>query len=241
MNPAFTASASTLADGASATASVNGTYPNLTLALGIPRGATGAPGAPGATGAPGAIGTASTYMLVGPGRPDVASTTGGVITGSEPVGAVFHSTDGASVGAWAWQKTTAGWVVTVGDTGWRDVRSDSNFTVAYRPAALGGSGNAGFAIRRVRDSVIVRAYWNQNTGPAGGILYALPAGFATAFAGVAGAGNGSARVGSAGSAAINLANGTHLALASHTSTEESFLFDFYTDRSWPTTLPGSPA
>ena len=67
-------------------------------------------------------------MLVGPGRPDVASTTGGVITGSEPVGAVFHSTDGASVGAWAWQKTTAGWVVTVGDTGWLDLTASITFS-----------------------------------------------------------------------------------------------------------------
>ena len=244
VTPAFTASASTLAAGASATASVNGTYPNLTIALGIPSGATGAPGAPGApgaTGAPGAIGTASTYMLVGPGRPDVAPTTGGVITGSEPVGAVFHSTDGASVGAWAWQKTTSGWGVTMGDTGWRDVRSDSNFTVAYRPAALGGSGSAGFAIRRVRNSVIVRAYWNQNTGPANGIFYALPSGFATSFGGVAGSGNGAARVGSSGSASINLTNGSHLGLVSHTSGEESFLFDYYTTSTWPTTLPGTPA
>ena len=105
--PSFTAEASALAAGAAPTADVTGTYPNLTLALGIPRGATSATGATGATG------TASTYMLVGPGRPDVASTTGGVITGSEPVGAVFHSTDGASVGAWAWEKRADGaWYVT---------------------------------------------------------------------------------------------------------------------------------
>ena len=149
VNPAFTASASTLAAGASATASVNGTYPNLTLALGIPRGATGA------TGAPGAIGTASTYMLVGPGRPDVASTTGGVITGSEPVGAVFHSTDGASAGAWAWEKRADGaWYVTSADTGWLDVTSQC-FVHETTTYCVRNGAYAGVAIRLTRDLMML--------------------------------------------------------------------------------------
>ena len=224
--PNFTAGAvTTVPAGGAATATVTGAYPNLKLNLGL------------VTGQP------DDYRIVGVGRPDVSGSMSTAIAArvaAAPVGCEFISTDGPQ-GAWRWQKTTAGWTVLLGDTGWRDVRSDSNFTVAYRPAELGGSGTAGFAIRRVRNSVIVRAYWNKNTGPAGGIVYALPAGFGTVFAGVAGSGNGGARVGSAGSAAINLTNGTHLALASHTSGEESFLFDYYTTLDWPTTLPGTAA
>ena len=167
VTPAFTASASTLAAGASATASVNGTYPNLTIALGIPSGATGAPGAPGApgaTGAPGAIGTASTYMLVGPGRPDVAPTTGGVITGSEPVGAVFHSTDGASVGAWAWEKRADGaWYVTSADTGWLDVTSQC-FVHETTKYCVRNGAYAGVALRLTRDLMML-----QVAGSGGGM------------------------------------------------------------------------
>ena len=264
VNPAFTASASTLAAGAAPTADVTGTYPDLTLALGIPRGATGAPGATGATGAtgapgatgatgakgdPGAVPTASDYLIVAAGRPDVSgsmSTDIAARVAAAPVGCEFVSTDGPQ-GAWRWQRiaatgtATKDWVVTVGDTGWRDVRSDSNFTVAYRPAALGGSGTAGFAIRRVLNSIVIRAYWYQNTGPSGGICYNLPAGFGTTFSGVAGSGNGSAMVGSAGSASISLVNGSYLGLVSHTSGEESFFFDYYTPLNWPTTLPGTAA
>ena len=66
--------------------------------------------------------SASSYVLVGPGRPDTPSTTAGVITGSEPVGAEYRSTDGAQVGAFVWMKRPGGkWEVTVGDTGWRKV------------------------------------------------------------------------------------------------------------------------
>ena len=44
------------------------------------------------------------FPIVGPGRPDVPSTTEGRITGTEPVGTEYRSTDGAGVGAWVWQK-----------------------------------------------------------------------------------------------------------------------------------------
>ena len=42
---------------------------------------------------------AAAYLLVGPGRPDVPATTEGQITGSEPIGCEYRSTDGACVGA----------------------------------------------------------------------------------------------------------------------------------------------
>lgn len=60
-NPSFTASANTLTAGASATASVGGVYPNLTITIGVPRGADGsnASATPLATVAPLAPGTAT--------------------------------------------------------------------------------------------------------------------------------------------------------------------------------------
>lgn len=45
--PAFTATATTLEAGSAATASIGGTYPNLAIALGIPRGADGSGGSGG--------------------------------------------------------------------------------------------------------------------------------------------------------------------------------------------------
>ncbi len=131
VNPAFTAEASALAAGAAPTADVTGTYPNLTLALGIPMGA---PGAPGATGAPGAVPTASDYLIVAAGRPDVSSsmvTSIATAVAAAPVGCEFRSTDGPQ-GAWRWQRiastgvATTDWVVTVGDTGWFSIKFTDN-------------------------------------------------------------------------------------------------------------------
>ena len=105
--------------GATPSATITGTSPDLTLGLVLPKGDRGDRGE---TGPPGVVSSASSYVLVGPGRPDTPSTTAGVITGSEPVGAEYRSTDGAQVGAFVWMKRPGGkWEVTVGDTGWRKV------------------------------------------------------------------------------------------------------------------------
>lgn len=99
------------------------------------KGDTGPQGIKGDTGAPGSVPTASSYLIVGPGRPDQPSTTGGLITGSEPVGCEYRSSNGGSdaCGAIRWQKiTTDQWIVIQGDTGWRDVRSlCTNWNSAY--------------------------------------------------------------------------------------------------------------
>ena len=89
--PVPTASATTLATGASATASVSGTYPAMNFAFGLPRGATGAKGDPGA------VPTASDYLIVAAGRPDVPPSMVTLIATSvaaAPVGCEFRSTDG---------------------------------------------------------------------------------------------------------------------------------------------------
>ena len=107
--------------GSTPSATIKGTSPDLTLGLVLPKGDRGDRGE---TGAPGVVSSASSYVIVGPGRPDQPATTAGTITGAEPVGAEYRSTDGAQVGAYVWMKRPGGkWEVTVGDTGWRKIVS----------------------------------------------------------------------------------------------------------------------
>ena len=89
-----------------------------------PKGDTGpASTVPGPPGPPGQVLTPESMLVVGPGRPDAPTTTGmtSAALAALPVGCEYRSTDGASVGAWVWRKRPAGWVVTDGDTGWRNV------------------------------------------------------------------------------------------------------------------------
>ena len=71
-------------------------------------------------------------IITGNGRPDKPDTTGDVlngvenkIKGNEPNGSFYYSTDGASVGAYLWQKQKGNWVVISGDTGSRDMSRSS--------------------------------------------------------------------------------------------------------------------
>lgn len=64
-------------------------------------------------------------MITGNGRPDKPETTNGKITGREPNGAFYNSTNGAGVGAYLWQKQNNKWVVISGDTGSRRMTRDS--------------------------------------------------------------------------------------------------------------------
>ena len=73
------------------------------------KGKKGDKGDKGDPGAPGALANASSYILVGPGRPDRPATTNGVIKGSEPVGAEYRSTDGAGEDLFDWMKRPTGW------------------------------------------------------------------------------------------------------------------------------------
>lgn len=84
-------------------------------------GTDGLRGPKGDPGPPGAVPTPQDYFLVGPGRPDVASTTAGVITGKEPEGCMYQSTDGHNTGAYLWMRTGGRWAVVNGDTGLRDI------------------------------------------------------------------------------------------------------------------------
>ena len=124
--------------------------------------AKGDPGAKGDVGAPGALANASSYVLVGPGRPDQPATTGGIITGAEPVGAEYRSTDGANVGAYVWMKRPGGkWEVTDGDTGWRRVVVEAIDTTT--------AGDHGTLIRRAGPNVYYAIAGKTTTGSWGSL------------------------------------------------------------------------
>lgn len=118
--------------------------------------------------------------LTGPGRPDTPSTTGGIITGNEPVGTEYRSTDGASVGAWVWRKRPTGWVVTDGDTGWRNVTA---FIVDSTGAPAVSSGT--LRMRRIGDVVHATTAGQRLTMVTGlsGLRVNHPEGFAPADSG----------------------------------------------------------
>ena len=123
-NPVITPAVTKIAPGGNPTFNITGTYPNQTYTFGLVTGGKGDKGDPGA------VPTAADYTIVGIGRPDIASTMDTTIASkvsTAPIGCEFISTDGPQ-GAWRWQKTTAGWTVLLGDTGWRDVTGNIAFS-----------------------------------------------------------------------------------------------------------------
>ena len=70
-------------------------------------------------------------IITGNGRPDKPETTSGKITGREPNGTFYSSTDGAGVGAYLWQKQNNKWVVISGDTGARRMNTSVNIKEGY--------------------------------------------------------------------------------------------------------------
>lgn len=72
-------------------------------------------------------------IITGVGRPDKFETTQGKITGREPNGTFYSSTNGAGVGAYLWQKQNGQWTVISGDTG---IRRLSNISVNIKEGAI---------------------------------------------------------------------------------------------------------
>lgn len=70
-------------------------------------------------------------IITGDGRPDKPDTTDGKITGREPNGTFYSSTNGAGVGAYLWQKQNGNWIVISGDTGNRIMRSAINIKSGF--------------------------------------------------------------------------------------------------------------
>lgn len=238
----------TVTSGTTPSATITGTSPDLTLGLVLPKGDRGDKGE---TGAPGVVSSASSYVLVGPGRPDTPSTTGGVITGNEPVGAEYRSTDGANVGAWTWRKRPTGWAVTDGDTGWRKVSRPvlSDGFQFYRRindvvhvAWGGGQWGAVKVATNYNAGATVRLLENRTTAES------TPAGFGFTRAVVApSTDDGKTINGVYYAADTPSADQGLVQIRSLTSpiTTATYLrppqTSAATHEAWPTTLPGSPA
>ncbi len=77
--------------------------------------------------------SSDSQIITGNGRPDKPETTGGKITGREPNGTFYNSTNGAGVGAYLWQKQNGQWTVISGDTG---IRRLSNISVNIKEGAI---------------------------------------------------------------------------------------------------------
>ena len=185
---------------------------------------------PGPAGPPGQVLTPESMLVVGPGRPDAPTTTGmtsGALA-ALPVGCEYRSTDGASVGAWAWRKRPAGWAVTEGDTDWRVLPHELTETanVIIRRTTSGG--------------VMARARVVGKTGTF--VLADIPAGFrvsgnvgdinAAAAAAPFGNENGNL-VGS-----IYYSTGSHTLMVGHAPTgSNKGGVSWLPGDTWPTTLP----
>ena len=77
--------------------------------------------------------SSDSMIITGSGRPDKPETTGGKVTGREPNGTFYNSTNGAGVGAYLWQKQNGQWTVISGDTG---IRRLSNISVNIKEGAI---------------------------------------------------------------------------------------------------------
>ncbi|MDU2549534.1 MAG: hypothetical protein E7D01_01475 [Haemophilus parainfluenzae] len=77
--------------------------------------------------------SSDSMIITGNGRPDKPDTTNGKITGNEPNGTFYNSTNGAGVGAYLWQKQNRQWTVISGDTG---IRRLSNISVNIKEGAI---------------------------------------------------------------------------------------------------------
>lgn len=234
--PAPSIKVGTVTSGATPAATITGESPDLTLGLVLPKGDPGGKGDPGA---PGALANASSYILVGTGRPDQPATTGGVIGSPDtaPVGARYESTDEANVGARTWRKVAGGkWIVTDGDTGWRDVTTAwaAPQGVTLRLRRVGGE-----VLLHVRTSASVATTTLANgpgnsasgfSPPAEPFVWAAPLG---QFG----------RVGSTGgSLALTEPWGDNVVSSSNMSANQRGLMRWPARDGWPTSpLPGTPA
>ena len=222
----------TVSSGTTPSATITGTSPDLTLGLVLPKGDRGDRGE---TGPPGVVSSASSYVIVGPGRPDQPSTTAGTITGNEPVGARYESVDEAGVGARTWRKVAGNkWVVTDGDTGPRNVSG------LITDNGVSNAPGEPMVIRRINDLIYFESGTLRATTTGYRPIMSYPAGFGkpapaapvplfrpwmdTAYHGI-----------------INLhAQGVYLQNAANLSPCTG-TGSYLTKQAWPSTLPGSPA
>lgn len=201
----------------------------------------GGRGDKGDKGAPGALTNASSYHIVGPGRPDVPSSTAGTITGNEPVGATYYSEDGAGVGAYVWRRRPdRKWEVTDGDTGWRNVGDllISPWTTAIIPL---------LRIRRTTTAAYLHVQYNAKPVPSGAVLI-IPSGFRGKGGGVNAGITSSAIIGhynntpsGSGATSYQNVNGNNTVYTNGASEGGTSYLTWATAEPWPSALPGTPA
>ena len=223
------------APGTNANFTVTGTPPNQKLNLTIPQGAKGDTGNP------------STYLIVGPGRPDYPETTGGAVTGSEPVGTEYRSTDGAGTGAWVWRKGRGYmlWHLIDGDTGTRHLDVTATWPEYPEGTTL--------SLHRTNNTVIVGpgrsgssgAYtWDMGVANAGAGFLEFPSGFEIGTYPVISDIYASfdtdfgTKVGSV--MAKTVFGMTRISLRHDAPRQLAFELRWTTPSGWPTTLPGTP-
>ena len=190
---------------------------------------------PGPAGPPGQVLTPESMLVVGPGRPDAPTTTGmtSAALAALPVGCEYRSTDGAAVGAWAWQKTgPSAWMVTASDAPARRIDFVDGTVVTIHNS--GGHTT----IKRVGTDVAFSVSNITASGTISAWQKDIPAGFrpsvevnAPLICGEA-AGTMRLLVQSGGRARIS-GTVTHALI--------NGLVTWKTSDPWPTTLPGTPA
>lgn len=181
----------------------------------------------------------------GPGRPDQVATTQGAITGSEPVGTTYTSTDGANVGAYVWRKRPGGkWAVTDGDTGWRHITAPAITAGGIRFRRVGSTVTVGFG--GAQYNTITTGTIPANLGNVGNI----PSGFQMAGTQAFGmvTKDGGQVIGHVQITDTSDGNQVRLRSADGVSTglnNQTLLrvspVPYICDQPWPTTLPGTPA
>ena len=228
-NPVITPAVTKIAPGGNPTFNITGTYPNQTYTFGLVTGGKGDKGDPGA------VPTAADYTIVGIGRPDIAATMDTTIASNvskAPIGCEFISTDGPQ-GAWRWQKTTAGWTVLLGDTGWRDVTGNIAFSDSVVRTGI-------VRVRRTPEHFIVRVNSVSAVTIPHQDVTALPAAGWWDMNGVPRLHSVITAVSSNLTAVgyVDLVTTTMLINISGTPVTDAF---FPPASTWPTTLPGTPA
>ena len=234
--PAPSIKIGTVSSGTTPSATIKGTSPDLTLDLVFAKGDRGDRGE---TGPPGVVSSASAYVIIGPGRPDVPSTTAGTITGAEPVGAEYRSTDGAQVGAFVWTRRPGGkWEVTAGDTGWRELGALAGQSGTVRMNRVRRIGPTVYMVGQSKNDTGAIITWPKliNVAPAGGfrIEHFLTVDFSVSIPGLFLNGK---------PAQSSWSGDTWVTSGDHFPAGGTFTWRIVwtTAEAWPTTLTGSPA
>lgn len=190
-----------------------------------PAGTPGTPGATGATGSQGASGMPN-VDLVGTGMPN------GVVTGTP--GTIYRDTAGTN-GAWLWIKKTGtnnvGWHVLEGDSGWRDITS------LVPPELFGVTSGHYLRVRRTDAGVWMDGRFLKGT--ASTTAFNVPTGFEHSSSdGAKGTLIPTDPPGIAGKMQYRVGGGFEWKA---TGAGNGFgLFNYMSDRAWPSTLPGNP-